>query len=182
MAVTNAKVNTQQADRPFFRLSDLVVVALILAIACSLFLAKLAKNRARSDQGLWAEIYQANQLVARVPLDGLISGTYHLGDLAQEGPLQAPSRIDQTPYGLDHYLFSADGQGGLKISQAPCPDRLCQRGGYLHKVGDLSICVPGQVLVKIVAPSSPDPKSPAQGEGLDMVIGQGQNAEEATSP
>lgn len=181
-------------DRPFFRKSDFLLVALILALACALFVAKLSTRRARGNQDLVAEIYQENQLLARVPLEGLAAGSYHLADFPQEdaesqalskfvqgpadpSPNQTETGTGQGDYSIQYYVFEADGQGGLKVGEAPCPDRLCERGGYLHQVGDLSICVPGQLLVKLVAAN--DPLAEAD---LDIVIGQGKKAPEPQSP
>lgn len=194
MSVTEGTEKHMSGERPFFRKSDFLVVGLVLALACGLFVAKLSANRARPDQDLLAEIYQDNQLLARVPLRGLEAGSYHLADLphmdtenqllsspepspANSDPDQAEAGQDQAVYSIEHYLFAADGQGGLKVAEAPCPDRLCERGGYLHQVGDISICVPGQVLVKVVTPDDQ-----AAEADLDIVIGQGKSTAETQAP
>lgn len=180
------QIHSKVKSRLFFRKSDFLVVGLVLSLAFALWGLKLARGLTAGNEARVAEIYQENQLLAKLPLAQLQAGSYRLADLLSaslEAETSSPSpgqtgwdspSTDQDSYHIGHYLFEADGQGGFKISQAPCPDQLCQRGGYLSQAGDLSICVPGQVLVKITGTGESDQET---GSELDVVIGQGQNSE-----
>ncbi len=39
--------------------------------------------------------------------------------------------------------------GKVRMFSSPCPDKLCVREGYISKPGQMIICVPNRVIVKI---------------------------------
>ena len=40
-------------------------------------------------------------------------------------------------------------EGTARIVDSPCPQKICVRMGKIHRVGDIVVCVPNQVLVRV---------------------------------
>lgn len=41
---------------------------------------------------------------------------------------------------------------GARIAQSGCPDKTCQRTGWLRKAGDSAVCLPGRVVLRLEGP------------------------------
>ncbi len=39
----------------------------------------------------------------------------------------------------------------VRMLYSPCPDKLCEREGYISKPGQIIVCVPNRILIKIEA-------------------------------
>jgi hypothetical protein len=37
----------------------------------------------------------------------------------------------------------------IRMREAPCPDRICVRQGWIERAGESVVCVPGEVLIRI---------------------------------
>jgi hypothetical protein len=37
----------------------------------------------------------------------------------------------------------------IRMREAPCPDRICVRQGWIERAGESIVCVPGEVLIRI---------------------------------
>ncbi|MBQ8509943.1 MAG: NusG domain II-containing protein [Clostridia bacterium] len=53
-----------------------------------------------------------------------------------------------------HTLVIAVENGGARVSDADCPDRLCVNSGVISRAGESVICLPGRLLMEITG--SPD--------------------------
>jgi hypothetical protein len=102
---------------------DVAVAILLLALA-AVFLPRLA-----SPFGSRAEVILDGRKIARLSLDG--PGREHSVATAL-GPLRL-----------------AYGEGKVRVTQAPCPNRLCMRAGAASRSGAALTCLPCKVRVEI---------------------------------
>ena len=62
-------------------------------------------------------------------------------------PLSRFGRVDvQGPLGTTRLVVDAQ---GVRISDAPCPLKLCMQMGPVRQVGELIACVPNRILVQV---------------------------------
>lgn len=143
------KINTESAkpQRPFFRKTDLIFLMIGLLGAFLPWIGRWYRGPQTAHQ---AEIYHRNQLVKVLDL--------------------VETAADYTDEEIPDFIFSLDGEGGIRITAAPCPDQICVHTGWLRQPGDLAICVPEELLVKVVGAST---KAPA----VDLVIGEADTRE-----
>jgi hypothetical protein len=46
--------------------------------------------------------------------------------------------------------------GAIAVISSNCPDKICMHYGYISKNGQTAVCLPNNVIVKIVADSKSD--------------------------
>lgn len=107
---------------------DFVIVGAVLVLA-----AALTVMLAAGTQGdrLYAEVWQDNQLVERV---ALTDGTDRTIDL--DG----------------HNVIVLSGKSA-RMASADCRDQVCVRTGTLTRAGQVAVCLPNRVVLKIVGES-----------------------------
>jgi len=42
--------------------------------------------------------------------------------------------------------------GRARFARSPCPGQDCVRAGWLKSTGDMSVCMPSEVLIRVIAP------------------------------
>ena len=104
---------------------DFVIIGIVLLLA-----AALTAVLAAGTQGdrLYAEIWQDNQLVERVAL------------------------TDDTDRTIDldgHNVIVLSGKS-TRMESADCRDQVCVRTGTLTRAGQVAVCLPNRVVLKIV--------------------------------
>jgi hypothetical protein len=75
----------------------------------------------------------------------------------------APKEVAMRSGGFS-YLIRFEGER-VRVLKADCPDQVCVVTGWLSRPGQLAACVPGRLLIRVVAGSTsgdPDP-------GVDVV-------------
>ncbi len=107
---------------------DAVIVAVVLLLAAALTAAFGAGTQ---GDRLYAEVWQDNQLVERVALN---DGTDRTIDL--DG----------------HNVIVLSGKGA-RMASADCRDQVCVRTGTLARAGQVAVCLPNRVVLKIVGES-----------------------------
>ncbi len=137
-------INESHEGRPFIRKSDLFFVAIIFFIAF-LFLAVRMKSSANSD--LSVQIFYKNELLLEERLAELTIGEFTLDKVSG-------------------FVFQKTADGGFSIKKAPCRDQVCVAAGNLQKHGDMAVCVPYQLIVKISGKTGQD-------QAVDLVVGKG---------
>ena len=105
---------------PPFRVWDIVVVVLILALLATALYFILAPS-----QGRTAEIYVKGDLVATVRLD-------HYEKLHVDG------------------LVVVVEEGSIHVEDSDCPDKICEKVGRISKEGQTIVCLPNKVVIKIL--------------------------------
>ena len=76
-------------------------------------------------------------------LDGKLYGEYHLEEITTERIVKISSI-----YGKNILRITSD---GAQMLEASCPDKKDVKDGKITKAGQVIICVPNRVLVKLVA-------------------------------
>ena len=107
---------------------DAVIVAVVLVLA-----AALTAVLAAGTQGdrLYAEVWQDNQLVERVALTDGTDRTINLDG---------------------HNVIVLSGKSA-RMASADCRDQVCVRTGTLTRAGQVAVCLPNRVVLKIVGES-----------------------------
>lgn len=104
---------------------DFVIIGAVLLLAAALTAALAAGTQGKR---LYAEIWQDNQLVERVAL------------------------TDDTDRTIDldgHNVIVLSGKSARMVS-ADCRDQVCVRTGMLTRAGQVAVCLPNRVVLKIV--------------------------------
>ena len=104
---------------------DAVIIAVVLVLA-----AVLSAAFAAGTQGdrLYAEVWQDNQLVERVALNDGTDRTIDLGG---------------------HNVIVLSGKSA-RMASADCRDQVCVHTGTLTRAGQVAVCLPNRVVLKIV--------------------------------
>lgn len=108
-----------------FKLFDLVVLGVILVLVVALLLVLYLPR----DNGATVQVYRSGKLVAE----------YELND-AKDTPIVKN-------YGSLVLLIEGDGVTAL---ESECPDKCCVKQGKINRDGESIICVPQEIVVKIV--------------------------------
>ena len=104
---------------------DFVIIGAVLLLAAALTAALAAGTQ---GERLYAEIWQDNQLVERVAL------------------------TDDTDRTIDldgHNVIVLSGKSA-RMESADCRDQVCVRTGTLTRAGQVAVCLPNRVVLKIV--------------------------------
>lgn len=117
----------------WLRWGDYGIIGLIAVFAVLLLLAvpQLAAGSTAA-----AVILVDNQEVQEIPLEQLIQ----------------PGETSLTANGFHYRLAWEDGR--VRIAEADCPDQICVQTGWVSHPGQLSVCVPGQLILKLRADSN----------------------------
>ena len=59
------------------------------------------------------------------------------------------SRIDTVAGTIGLAVIKTDARGQVEIVKAPCRDKICQMMGTLSAPGDVSACIPNELIVRI---------------------------------
>lgn len=108
-----------------FKLFDLVVLGVILVLIVALLLVLFLPR----DNGAMVQVYRSGKLVAE----------YDLND-AKDTPMVKS-------YGTLVLLIEGNGVTAL---ESECPDKCCVKQGKISRDGESIICVPQEIVVKIV--------------------------------
>lgn len=111
---------------------DLLLIAVILAIACILFV-------------VFRIIYSEPPVQVEISVDGTLISTLNLN---QDMELD----IEGFNGGTNHLVIQ-DGQATM--TDATCPDKVCVRTGQIHNTGQSIVCLPNRVIVMVIG-SSPE--------------------------
>ena len=105
---------------------DFFIILVVLVLAAAVFLPfALAPSRS-----LTCEITQDGELVKRVRL----GAGYH-ETITIEGAATNTIVIDDT---------------AVYFSQSTCPDQVCVRTGKLTRAGQIAVCLPNRVIVRLI--------------------------------
>lgn len=118
-----------EGRRLFGRRDLLAVLGVVLAALIWLLLARAAPGGA----------------TAVVELDGQVVMTRDLTRLdgTESAEIEGRNGIALT------VEFSSE---GARIAQSGCPDKTCQRTGWLIRAGDSAVCLPGRVVLRLEGP------------------------------
>ena len=106
-----------------FRIWDVVLIVLLLALVGLTVYFAVAPKT-----GAYAEVY----------VDGALYDTL---------PLNQDATLD-----LEHLKIVVSG-GAVRVQDADCPDKICEKSGAISKAGQTIVCLPNRVVVKIAGKS-----------------------------
>lgn len=113
---------------PNYKKRDPILIAAVLLIACALLVyTRLIHSRPAA--------------AIEISLDGTVTQTL---DLFQDQDL-----IIESPTGGTNHLIVEDGEAW--ITDATCPDKLCMHQGKISHDGEMLVCLPNRLIVKVVA-------------------------------
>ena len=108
---------------------DIVLVAVVLTMAAALMAARPGGGTPRS-----ASLQVGGEVVRRLPLD-------------EAARIEVPG-----PAGVSAVVV--DG-GRVRVAAAPCARQICVRRGWLRAVGDVAVCVPNHLVVRVEGEGGP---------------------------
>jgi len=113
--------------RPLLKRTDILIILTILALAAGL----LIYRRAAADKGedKICELFVDNKLQSEI-------------DLSKNGDIKVPGRENVVLTVKDH---------AIAFTQSDCPDKICIKTGYISQPGQMAVCLPNRVAIKIVA-------------------------------
>ena len=69
------------------------------------------------------------------------------------GALKAPELVEIT--GENCVVLTVElSKEGARITAASCPDKTCQRTGHLTRAGDVAVCLPGRIALRLEGPKT----------------------------
>lgn len=102
----------------------------LLALSAALYFA------VRGSSGGTAEIYREDILLERIDLSAAADGTF-------------------TVAGAEGVVFVVR-SGAIGIAESSCPDKLCVKSGMISRGGQMCVCLPNRVVIKILGESDTD--------------------------
>ncbi|MBD3167712.1 hypothetical protein GF324_14015 [bacterium] len=130
--------STQHMDtRRLFRPGDFIAILLFLGLSVVATAFGL-----RQEAGRRAEVIVHGEVVMTLSLAE--EGLYRVQGLRGESLLEVKD-------------------GHVRMTQSPCPHQFCVRQGEVHLRGEIIVCVPNSVAIRI--------RGGANGEGVDAVAG-----------
>ena len=111
---------------------DCVIVALVLALA----LAVALPFYLRPSDVLTCEIVRDGAVTQTIALTDTVNET-----ITVEGAVT--NHIEVTPE-------------GVRFSESDCPDQVCVRSGLLTRAGQLAVCLPNRVIVRLTGAAAPE--------------------------
>ena len=115
--------------RTRFSFADVLVILTLLAVAALLLLGFLRSAGTASSENL---------LVIRTPTETL---TY---------PLSADRTVTVSSGNITLTVEIRDGRA--RVSDSDCPDKICQRTGWISRKGETVICAPAAVRLTVTDP------------------------------
>jgi hypothetical protein len=112
----------------FFKKSDLIVVFSLLAVA---LVAWFFHNSGTAGVAAKAEIYYGSDLVRTIDLTNPSPGRFTL-----------PQN--------KHVVFEVTADGSIRFYSSDCPDKICVKTGFLHRVGETAACIPNQFFLRLI--------------------------------
>jgi hypothetical protein len=109
---------------------DIIIIVVVIVTSLIGAGAYTLAHRGKYDKK-YAEVYVQGKLYETVPLD---------------------SKTDKKTFTVKTDLGSnlvSVGDGGVKIIDADCPDKVCIKDGFKDKPGETLVCLPNKVIVEI---------------------------------
>jgi hypothetical protein len=113
---------------------DVIIIALILAIAAAAMLAMSATRRAEAAGGLRAEVYEDGVLTRTLPLN------------------EASDITVNTKWGYNRIVVE---DGGVRVAAADCGALTCVHSGAKTLSGDMIACLPHRLIIKLRGGETP---------------------------
>lgn len=111
------------AKRKTFTGFDLILILVLLGAGIGLFLFQRSRNT-----GNTVRIWSDNELLAEFPL-------------SQDREFIVATELGTNTVVIEH--------GQVSVTDADCPDKLCEKMGAISKPGETVICLPHRLVVEV---------------------------------
>lgn len=108
-------------------IADIILIVSLLAGS----LTWLAVDLLHREPGLMVEIYTAD-------------GLYRTAPLAEDRLITVPGALGECTVRIS--------DKAVHMHDSPCPNKICMQMGEIRNAGEVIICAPGRVLVKVRGP------------------------------
>lgn len=108
----------------------LLIIAVLVFVAIGFVLKLYNDNR-----------FKGTDSIATIEINGKVYGQYDLKKVGNK-------IIDLKLPGDEHSVVEFN-NGSVRIKEAGCPDKVCVRTGWISKPGDMIVCLPYKIIVKI---------------------------------
>ncbi|MBQ8731759.1 MAG: NusG domain II-containing protein [Oscillospiraceae bacterium] len=125
---------------PLFGRGGWILLGAILAIGGGW----LALRQLTAPSSTRATVLLHSQPVGSIPLAGGAERWYHLDP--DSGRLMETDSASAPEEGILFHLFS---DGSVCFESSDCPDRLCVQKGRLSLAGDVAVCLPNGVVLRL---------------------------------
>lgn len=115
-----------------FKKGDIIVFGVILIIIVISTMGIYYYRFDKGDSQKVAIIKQGNEEVERIFIDDL------------------DELIEIKPFKNDNVIIHAE-DGRIRFYKSDCSDQLCVNSGWISKNGEMAVCLPYQVIIKIEA-------------------------------
>lgn len=119
---------------------DLIVGSIVLLLIIGSYTGVKIYNSLLSGNGKIAVIRQNNVIIKSIDLD----------------KVKSPEKVEVNGDFHDTILVE---NGRIRFEEANCPDLICVKTGWINKTGQMAVCLPNKVSIKIEG----------SGDGLDGV-------------
>ncbi|NLD48212.1 MAG: NusG domain II-containing protein [Clostridiaceae bacterium] len=109
---------------------DLIIAVVILIFVLGSFIGVTIYKGSNSGERKIAVIKQGDRVIGRFNLD----------------TISKPQEIDVSSEYKEVIIVE---RGRIRFKEADCPDRVCVKTGWLTSKGDMAVCLPNRVMVKI---------------------------------
>ncbi|TLS49995.1 NusG domain II-containing protein [Paenibacillus antri] len=84
--------------------------------------------------------------IARIELDGKLYRDVELSGVSEMIEIRTSKGYD---------LLKVD-NGGIEVAESDCPEKICMSYGKIDRVGEVIICLPNRMFIKIVDGGQPE--------------------------
>lgn len=107
-----------------FRPADFVLIIAVIGCAVMLFI-----HQSTRSSGRFASVEQDDRMLIQIDLSDPSYRTYTVED--------------------EYPMTIATENGRVWVSVASCPDQHCVRSGKLHRAGDVAVCIPAGLILRV---------------------------------
>lgn len=115
---------------------DIIIIAVLIVASLAVFFINKEKDR---QKGRYAFVYVDNELYSKEDLN------------------QTKTFDIKTKNGFNRIKIH---DGGIEISEANCPDKVCVNTGFITKPSQSIVCIPNRVQIKISGESGSETDNP----------------------
>lgn len=109
---------------------DIILVVVLLVVAVSVIAAMVVFKEDNANVEKIAVIKQSNKVLKEIRLNKV-------------------GKSERITVGGSYKNIILIENGEIRFEESTCPDKVCVKTGWLTKEGDMAVCLPNQVIVKI---------------------------------
>ncbi len=115
--------NESRAERKIFTRADFFLIIILLAVGAGLWYLKK-----QQETGISVRIYSKNEMIAELPLD-------------RDKTFTVKNELGTNTIVIE--------DGSAYVTDADCPDKICEEMGRISKSGETIVCLPHKLIIEI---------------------------------